>query len=66
MSHNKICSVKDCDDAAVKTVSRDKFSVVNMELKGGAGRKIYLCKKHYKEYKKARKKIDRLERWRWM
>ena len=65
MSQSKLCSVKDCEEAAVKTVSRDKFSVTDLSLKGVTGRKVYLCKKHYKEYKKARKKVDRLERWRW-
>jgi len=61
---SKVCSVKGCNEPAIKTISVTKFEGVNLEVEA-VGRKIYLCKKHYKEYKKQRKNIERLERWRW-
>lgn len=59
------CSVHNCADRAVKSVSLSNIpSNIGFQFKG-EGRSIYLCEKHYKAIKKAiKKKID-LERERW-
>ena len=64
MPKEKVCSVDGCNQPAVKTVSIDKFKEVDLKV-NPQGRKVYLCKEHYKVYKKCRKKIERLERMRW-
>jgi len=63
----RVCSVRGCEEEAVKSISVEKIreSGINLELEA-FGRRAWLCKKHYKEYKKARRKLDRLERMRWM
>jgi len=58
------CSVRGCDSDAYKSISREKASkVFSGDLE--AGRRVKLCRVHWKEYKKATKKERMLERWRW-
>ncbi len=60
------CSVRGCEAHAVKSVSLKDFKSVDTGLDVEAeGRRVYLCKEHYKIYKKLAKKVKRLERWRW-
>ena len=56
------CSVKNCDKNAVRSLARDKVSSAG--LKVNEGRRSYLCREHYKEYKKGSKKDKLLEKWR--
>ncbi|MFQ6095060.1 MAG: hypothetical protein ACE5NN_02840 [Candidatus Bathyarchaeia archaeon] len=56
------CSVIGCDGNAVRSLSTDKVAAAG--LKVNEGRHAYLCKDHYKEYKKATKKSRMLEKWR--
>ena len=64
-----ICSVRDCDEKAARSVSADKAR----EALQGAGasfeddraRRIFLCQKHYKMYKKQTKKDKKVEKWRY-
>jgi hypothetical protein len=56
------CSVVGCDKDAVRSLSRDKVSLAG--LKVADGRRSYLCREHYKEYKKGSKKDKLLEQWR--
>jgi hypothetical protein len=42
-----------------------KSAVPNLTLKADAGKRVQLCKKHYKEYKKKTKKERDLERLAW-
>jgi len=60
------CSIEGCNEAAVHSLSSEDIKVLKDEgLKvKDEGRRIYLCEKHYKIYKKARRRIDRLLRWR--
>jgi len=59
-----VCSIKNCDKPAIKTLSySDAAKVFSGRLEGG--RKVKLCKDHWKEYKKKTKKERMLERWRW-
>jgi len=56
------CSVKNCDKEAIRSLARDKVSSAG--LKVNEGRRAYLCREHYKEYKKGSKKDKLLEKWR--
>lgn len=56
------CSVIGCSNDAVRSLQTDK--VKNAGLKVGEARKTYLCKEHYKEFKKGTKKDRTLEKWR--
>jgi hypothetical protein len=56
------CSVIGCSNDAVRSLPTDK--VKNAGLKVGEARKTYLCKEHYKDFKKGTKKDRTLEKWR--
>jgi hypothetical protein len=56
------CSVVGCDGDAVRSLPRDKVSAAG--LKVDSARRSYLCRLHYKEYKKGTKKDKMLEQWR--
>jgi len=64
LSNKDICSIKDCSEPGYKSLSfEDASKVFGGQLTGK--RRVKLCKKHWKEYKKATKKERKLERWRW-
>lgn len=56
------CSVAKCDKEAVRSLPNDKVSAAG--LKVGEERRSYLCKEHYKEFKKRTKKEKMFEKWR--
>jgi len=58
------CSVVGCDKEAVRSLSKEKVSAAGLKVEGT--RRSYLCKDHYKEYKKETKKDKMLEKWRYM
>jgi len=55
------CSVAGCGEEAVRSVSVAKAKAAGLDV---GGRRAYLCKEHYKEYKKGSRKERRMERWR--
>jgi hypothetical protein len=55
------CSV--CGKEAVRSISADKVKAAG--LSAGGEKRAYLCKEHYKEYKKKTKKDKTLEKWRY-
>lgn len=57
------CSVSGCGSEAVRSISAVK--VRSAGLKVGGEKRAYLCKEHYKEYKKKTKKEKQLERMRY-
>lgn len=57
------CSVIECDKEAVRSLSAEKVSAAG--LKVGTSRRAYLCRDHYKEFKKETKKEKMLEKWRY-
>lgn len=57
------CSVSGCDNEAVRSLPTEK--VIAAGLKVGSSRRAYLCKEHYKQYKKEIKKEKQLEKWRY-
>jgi hypothetical protein len=55
------CTVAGCEEEAIRSVSVLKAKATGLDVEG---RRAYLCKEHYKEYKKGSKKDRRIERWR--
>jgi hypothetical protein len=56
------CSVAGCDEGAIRSLTNEKASSAG--LKVGTAKRVYLCKEHYKEYKKKTRKERKLEKWR--
>jgi hypothetical protein len=59
------CSVAGCGGEAVRSLSAEKVKSAGLNV-GSSERRAYLCKEHYKEYKKRTKKDKMLEKWRHM
>jgi hypothetical protein len=57
------CSVAGCSKDAVRSLSAER--VLSAGLKVGSERRAYLCKEHYKEFKKATKEKQKLRQWRY-
>ncbi len=55
------CSVNPCDSEAVRSVNGPKVKAAGLEVEGN---RVYLCKEHYKEFKKGSKKDRQIEKWR--
>ncbi|MCI4433906.1 MAG: hypothetical protein RXP30_03290 [Thermoplasmata archaeon] len=64
MNENKECDVQGCKNPAFKSVSREKAKEI-FSLKS-EGRRVHLCKEHYKEFKKKTKKEREIERLGWV
>ncbi|MCD6368585.1 MAG: hypothetical protein J7L38_02160 [Thermoproteales archaeon] len=61
----KKCSVEGCDKPSYKTVAFVDFKAADLKLDVQPSlNKVHLCKEHYKEYKKAVKKLRQYDRWR--
>ncbi|MEM1586931.1 MAG: hypothetical protein QXX99_05855 [Candidatus Bathyarchaeia archaeon] len=56
------CSVKGCDKEAVRSISAEEVQASGLNIV--EGRRAYLCKEHYKEYKRASKRDKNVEKWR--
>jgi histidyl-tRNA synthetase len=57
------CNVSGCGRDAVRSLSGEKVKAAGLNI--GSERRAYLCKEHYKEYKKRTKKDKQLEKWRY-
>lgn len=58
------CSVSGCGKEAVRSLPTEKVKSAGISV-GSGERRSYLCKEHYKEYKKKTKKDKQLEKWRY-
>jgi thymidine kinase len=56
------CSV--CGKDAVRSLSADKVRSAGLRI-GTSEKRAFLCKEHYKEFKKKTKKDKQLEKWRY-
>jgi hypothetical protein len=56
------CNVTGCSNIAVRSISTEK--VIAAGLKVGEIRRVYLCKEHYKEFKRQTKQQRTMEKWR--
>ena len=57
------CNVSGCSQEAVRSLSAEKVKKAGLKVTGE--KRAYLCKEHYKEYKKKTKKDRQLEKWRY-
>ncbi len=57
----QVCSVKNCDEEAVRSVNPEKAKAAGLDVEG---KRVYVCKEHYKVFKKGTKKGDQIEKWR--
>ncbi|OYT49844.1 hypothetical protein B6U79_00900 [Candidatus Bathyarchaeota archaeon ex4484_231] len=57
------CSVIGCEKEATRSLPINKVTKTGLKVQGT--RRVYLCKDHYKEYKKATKKEKMLDKWRY-
>ena len=58
------CSVSGCSKEAARSLSTKKAK--SAELNVGSGEKrVYLCKEHYKKFKKKMKKEKTIDKWRY-
>ena len=53
-----------CSKEAIRSLPNAKVKSAGFDV-GSSERRAYLCKEHYKEYKKKTKKDKRLEQWRY-
>ncbi len=56
------CNVSGCGSEAVRSISADKVRAAGMKV--SSEKHGYLCKEHYKEYKKKSKKDKTIDKWR--
>lgn len=64
VSRGAECSVEGCGKEASRSLPADR--VIAAGLKIQATRRVYLCRDHYKEFKKATRKDRMLDKWRYM
>lgn len=57
------CSVQGCKNSAERSISRTQIGGSDLKV-SGEGRRAYLCREHYKQWKKATKDSRDLERTR--
>ena len=63
------CSVEGCSEKAVRSFSaskgREAMQAAGARLKDERARRVYLCQKHYKAYKKQTKQDKKVDKWRY-
>ena len=59
----KICSVIECNEAAVRSISSSRVSKTGMNVE--RTRRVQLCSIHYKEFKKKSRNFRKVEQWRY-
>ncbi len=57
------CDVEGCGNPAVRSLPAGKVAAAGLKVSGG--RRVYLCREHYKEYKKRTRKEREMEISRW-
>ncbi len=70
MPHHKAeeketCAVSGCKDEAARSVPKKKLEANTDFSIDGGHKRVRICKKHYKEFKKATKKDREFERMGW-
>ena len=58
------CSVSGCNKDAVRSLSTGKTKSAGLNV-DSSEKRVYLCKEHYKEFKKKTKKDKTIEKWRY-
>ena len=57
------CSVKGCEKEAFRSLHSEKVTAAGLTVE--VAKRAFLCKEHYKEFKKATKKDKIVEKWRY-
>jgi hypothetical protein len=57
------CTISGCSKEAARSLSADKVKAAGLNV--GVDKRAYICKEHYKEYKKKTKKDKTLDKWRY-
>ena len=57
------CNISGCGKEAVRSLSAAKVKAAGLKVTDE--KHAYLCKEHYKEFKKKTKKDKKLEKWRY-
>ena len=60
-----ICSVLKCDESAERSMSLTKANMSHYLYFDNSKKRVYLCKNHYKDWKKSSKSDRETERMRW-
>ena len=58
------CSVSGCSKEAARSISTEKAKAAGLNV-GSNERHVYVCREHYKEFKKKTKKDKTIEKWRY-
>ncbi len=58
------CSVQGCEESAQRSMSSSKARMAT-DMAVNSGKRVYLCRAHYKEWKKSTKEDRENERARW-
>jgi thymidine kinase len=58
------CSVSGCSREAVRSISTGKAKSAGLNV-GSNEKRVYLCKEHYKEFKRKTKKDKTIDKWRY-
>lgn len=53
------CSVSGCTNSAERSISGSKASMASDLEVNTSNKRVYLCRQHYKEWKKQQKKIEK-------
>jgi hypothetical protein len=56
--------VSGCSREAVRSISADKVKAAGLSV-SSKDKRAYICKEHYKEYKKKTKKDKTIDKWRY-
>ena len=56
------CSVEGCDGAPKRSQPRSRVTEALPDLDLAAGRRVKLCRDHYREYRRASRETRRLDR----
>jgi hypothetical protein len=59
------CNVQGCSESAERSITSNKASMASDLLIDTSSKRVYLCKLHYKDWKKATKDDRENERARW-
>ena len=60
-----LCEVANCNNESTRSLSRKKVDKALSKTLTGSGKKVKICKDHYKEFKKATKKEKKLDSLGW-
>ncbi|MEM2926413.1 MAG: hypothetical protein QW220_07260 [Candidatus Bathyarchaeia archaeon] len=63
MGKGKSCDIEGCQNLAERSLPLERVEKAGMLAKEDEGRRVYLCKGHYKELKKKLKNDRKVEKW---